>query len=371
MNIAFFANPSSVHDCKWINILSKKHKCYVICNVSNDESLWQLNENIEVFPFLPDTYNAKGNRATKSILLKFVKKKNIEICHSMYLYPNSLWVALIDFDFHIITTRGSDILIDLEKTLKTGRNIRERIAHFLLRRACLSVLKKAYFITSTSFAQYKIIRKYVRQKERLHIIPTGINLAIVKSFLEKQNTNPLESDFIFSARNMAPVYRIELVVNTFYAFIQKNKKYMKLVLIDDNKHKDYSKKIRKQIKKLDIEERIYWVSNLTLAQMIAFYKNAQACLMLPKSDGTPNTALEAMYCKTPLIMPNLPYDEYLFDKQLVYRANSEDPVEIAQLISKATQDPQKEHRLIKARENVIQKASLMNSIEKIESLYLG
>jgi glycosyltransferase involved in cell wall biosynthesis len=371
MNIAFFANPGSVHDCKWINILSKKHKCYVICNVSNDQSLWQLENKIEVFPILPDTYSAISNHATKSILLDFVKEKKIDICHSMYLYTNALWVTLIDFDFHIITTRGSDILIDLEKTLKTGNNIRERVAHFVLRRACLSAIKKAYFITSTSFAQYKVISKYVRQKDRLHKIPTGINWASIEAFLGEQNTNPLENDYIFSARSMAPIYRIELIVDTFYAFIQKDNGEMKLVLIDDKGQTAYSKKIREQIKKLGIEERIYWVNSITLAQMTAFYKHAQACLMLPKSDGTPNTALEAMYCKTPLIMSNLPYDDDLFDKQFVYRANSDDPIEIAQLIVKAIQDPQKEQKLTKARANVIQKASLMDSIEKIESLYLG
>ena len=84
MNIAFFANPGSVHDCKWINILSKKHKCYVICNVSNDQSLWQLDKKIEVFPILPDTYSAISNSSTKSLLLEFVKEKNIDICTATF-----------------------------------------------------------------------------------------------------------------------------------------------------------------------------------------------------------------------------------------------------------------------------------------------
>ena len=85
---------------------------------------------------------------------------------------------------------------------------------------------------------------------------------------------------------MAPIYRIELVVDTFYAFMQKDKFDMKLVLIDDKGQTAYSKKVERR-SKLGIEDRIYWVNSLTLAQMTAFYKHAQACLMLLKSDGTP------------------------------------------------------------------------------------
>jgi glycosyltransferase involved in cell wall biosynthesis len=42
------------------------------------------------------------------------------------------------------------------------------------------------------------------------------------------------------------------------------------------------------------------------------YKDASLVVMTPKSDGTPVSALEAMICKKPVILPPITYDEDLF-----------------------------------------------------------
>jgi glycosyltransferase involved in cell wall biosynthesis len=50
--------------------------------------------------------------------------------------------------------------------------------------------------------------------------------------------------------------------------------------------------------------------------------------MTPISDGTPNSALEAMSARCPLIMPNLPYDKSIFE-DCCFVLNNDDPKELA------------------------------------------
>ena len=45
----------------------------------------------------------------------------------------------------------------------------------------------------------------------------------------------------------------------------------------------------------------------------ATFKKASLAIMTPVSDGTPNSALEAMAANCPLILSDLPYDKDLFE----------------------------------------------------------
>jgi trehalose-6-phosphate synthase len=49
-------------------------------------------------------------------------------------------------------------------------------------------------------------------------------------------------------------------------------------------------------------------------ELIEEYKQSDLVVMVPHSDGTPNSALETMLCKKPLIMSDLNYQSPLFNE---------------------------------------------------------
>jgi glycosyltransferase involved in cell wall biosynthesis len=64
---------------------------------------------------------------------------------------------------------------------------------------------------------------------------------------------------------------------------------------------------------------------------------ASLCLMTPISDGTPNSALEAMSAKCPIIMSNLNYDSDLFEGTCL-KLKTFDSAELQNLIQFALDD---------------------------------
>jgi glycosyltransferase involved in cell wall biosynthesis len=66
-------------------------------------------------------------------------------------------------------------------------------------------------------------------------------------------------------------------------------------------------------------------------------KKASLCIMTPLSDGTPNSALEAMSAKCPLIVSNLNYDLDLFGDSC-FKLKTFDQEELTNLVERALMD---------------------------------
>jgi glycosyltransferase involved in cell wall biosynthesis len=373
MNIAFFANPHGIHDCKWINEFSKNHKCIIICSENTIKDKCLNNIEVPIFPILPNIFPIQKLgllKQTKVSLQKILRVHNIDLCHSMYAYPYAIWANAVNFDKHIITTRGSDVLIDLEKTLNSGRNLKEKLIHFLLKKKLIKSFNQAKFITSTSLQQSITLKKYVHDHSKLRIIPTGLDLEKIDGFISTANQDKLyDVPFIFSPRSMSPIYQIELIINAFKLLIEKYPNY-KLILIDDRGKYDYSDSILKIVKELDITEKVVFVHSLSLQKMIQHYVQSDLAVMVPKSDGTPNSGLEAMYCETPLILGNLPYDDNLFDPNYIYRLYDNTTNKLFKKLVEVIEDPSKNSKLKKGKQIIINKANLNSSIESINKLYL-
>jgi glycosyltransferase involved in cell wall biosynthesis len=107
--------------------------------------------------------------------------------------------------------------------------------------------------------------------------------------------------------------------------------------------------------------------SLKQEQIWAITKQASLSLMVPKSDGTPNTALEAMSCKTPLIMGDLNYNQELFGGVALI-ANLNSAKDLADKIQTAlTNYPQA--FLERGLHNVSKFGNRSIEMEKLNSLY--
>lgn len=375
MNIAFFANPTSIHDVKWINRLAKEHGVIVICGECNPEKVL-LDATIPIYPVIDGGYpmfNLYRKQKIVKQLKTIFKTHKIDIVHSMYIVPNAFWVDDTGFKNHIITTRGSDVLVEYETKFHGGRTLLKKYTDNYLRNKLRKALNNAKYITSTSTQQQQTIKQFIHDKDKLHLIRTGID---TKAFLNQLNILPDKKTenklLLFSPRRMLPIYNIDIIVKAGKQLIDKGFKNFKLLLIDDAPHTEYSNTIHALIHSLQINEYCLYLPQQTNEDMIKQYLRSDIVVMIPKSDGTPVSAIEAMLAKKPVVLGNLDYDSDLFNDNTVWKLTSFAPEELAKIILSITNDS-KENITLKiqtAYENTLELADMEKSLKLLTKLYI-
>src|SRR5690606_1886260 len=112
-------------------------------------------------------------------------------------------------------------------------------------------------------------------------------------------------------RKMDPVYNHEFTLDAITLLSQVVKEKFAFVFLDADSHqKSYVKFIREKAQFTGADVRFLPLQ--TPVRLISLYKQSTLVVMNPHSDGSPVTAMEAMACGKPVILPPLPYDEEIF-----------------------------------------------------------
>ena len=374
MRIAYIADADSIHCHKWITIFAEHHDVILICNKNQThQKLYSSFSNIKIYPVLPNAYPLRKfwvrNRIL-SHLQKIIEQNDIQIIHSMYAVPNAFWAYQLNFKNHIVTTRGSDILIDYNKTFQSPKNLNEKITCYFLKRLVEKSLNKAIYITSTSQKQQEVIKKFIHDERKLIIARTGVD---VNKFIKEFELLSRQTDdiVILSNRILRPMYNIHIIVDAFKLLKDKHpSKKIKLVIMKFYASADYLKEIIQQINENGLQKDVMFEESKEGKDLIQFYKNADMVIMIPSSDGTPVSAIEAMLAKKPLVMGNFDYDEDLFNKDTVWKVSSLSPVDICEKITEILNSTEEKKIKIECAFNLaMNMASLRKEAAKIEDLY--
>ena len=342
-NILYIGDPSSIHDVKWISYFSNKTDNYKTYLIYEKQLLINFNElkeelikkNIILLRPISSFSLIRPFSSVQSIVAinKYIKKFNIDIIHILFATPHAFWGLKLKSPF-IITTRGSDVL-KVIPSLNSQRGLK-RIYFKILFTILKFIFKKASAVTSTSDFQIENINRMFSVKSQL--IKTGINFDEIR---KKQNKDLLDpslkaSKYIFSPRFFSPIYNINLQIDSI--------KYLKKEIINThvfvfikgkNYDSDYASKIQKKLINLSnsLNVRYLILDFITQKEMWCYFQNASLTIMTPFSDGTPNSALEAMVSNSPLIISDLPHlDKNLFSNTcLKFKDNN--PELLAELIT--------------------------------------
>ena len=211
MRIGYLANPASIHDLKWINHFSKQHDISVFTIPGNFD---QLDRTIHVYPLLPRTYPVlnfwKRGRVIRR-LKKAIRIEDIQILHCIYGSPYAVWGFQTKFPKQIITTRGSDILVEYPHFGYSNRR-RNHHAAIHLRSFMENAFQQAKFITSTSSIQQQVLRELVDDKSKLKLIRTGVAATKFIQEIDLLKGNKSEFTTLFHPRFTLPLYRVELMI---------------------------------------------------------------------------------------------------------------------------------------------------------------
>jgi len=157
-----------------------------------------------------------------------------------------------------------------------------------------------------------------------------------------------------------------MVIEAFYKLPFEIKKEMTLVFIlGKKKMSPYQDNIIKSLK--DNHINFVVLEYLSQKSLWATYHHALVTVMTPLSDGTPNSALEAMTAYSPLVLGNLSYDSDLFDNTCL-RMKSDDISELTSLLEIAiTNYP--EHLKEQAFQRVNNYGNRNIEMDKLKELY--
>ena len=344
-NILYICTPSSIHDQKWITYFAEqkeKYTVYVLYEKQNpllDEKTDKVLKNAHINILNPiDSFSISAPFKTiKSILRirKLIRTYNINIVHVLFATPYAIWTNFISTPY-FITTRGSDVLIVLPALLteKKMKGVYFKFLYFLFKKAFTS----AKHITCTSHLQANKISDLFNIKNA-KIIRTGIDVETVSNSKNKELISPdlVNKKFIISPRFFAPIYNIELQVNSI-RYLPKEiiNEYIFVFIKGKNFDSKYAESLILKLENLKNECGLTYKIEDYLSQekLWTYFNFASLTILTPLSDGTPNSALEAMAAKCPLIIPDLNYDKVLFqDTCLILSENN--PIQLANLITKA------------------------------------
>lgn len=332
MNILVIGTEKSIHDLKWISFLAQhsEHRFFFVSERPNKadgeyEEKYK-SAGIELLDPLPPfslssvLSTIKGFRYLHAI----IRVHKIDFVHVIFPTPHLYWMLFSKLPT-IVSTRGSDVLVVI-KSLIEGGGFKEKILLFLMKKNLI----KTRAITCTSELQADFLRSHFPfLTNKISIVRTGIDIGFIERI---QSINQTERDkkTIFSPRFFSPIYNILGQIKALKQLPGELQKNISVVFV---RGKVYNKTYESQVLEALSQAKFLYeiIPYLTQEEMVRQYKEADVVIMTPFSDGTPNSALEAMAARKPLVISDLPYNSPLFDETCL-KANPADENDIAKQV---------------------------------------
>lgn len=376
--VLYIGDPSSVHDLKWISWFSNnaQYQCYMLCQENEFKQL--TNSQREILKSLKIKLEAPiksyslwrfwENASSSKIINEVIERERIDLVHVLFATPFALWTRNLPVP-SIITCRGSDIHVVLAGLGKGS--FMHKIHGKLLLRKFQEALEKAVTITCTSQGQLDRINSVFRTNLKAEIIRTGVNVEEIDQLEPKPKLPSIFSGkkIIFLPRYIRPIYQTELQLKAISALPEELKSSIGLVLIKGNRTDDsYVNEIQQLLDASGVAYHVF--DSLSQHQMWSVFKLSTLAIMTPKTDGTPNSALEAMAAKCPLILGSFNYDEDLFSEQFCNRMKTDSVSELSDFIADSLQNYPQE-KIEAAFVNVSKLGNRPMEMERLKEIYLS
>ena len=244
-----------------------------------------------------------------------------------------------------------------------------RIHGKLLLKKFKQAFQNAAAITCTSQGQLDRINSVFGTNLSGEIIRTGVNVQEINELNpEAPFADTLKGKkLVFLPRYIRPIYQTELQLKAIGDLPQDLKSLIGLVLIKGNRTDDsYMNETQRLLDDSGVAYHVF--DSLTQHEMWSIFKLSALAIMTPKTDGTPNSALEGMAAKCPLILGSFNYDEDLFSENFCLRMKSDSIEELTGLIESSLCNYSKE-KLESAFKNVSQRGNRPIEMERLRTIY--
>ncbi len=371
MNLLFLLDPNSTHNIKRNRFFVKKgYNVFYIYNrnpkkITEEKILDGATDlgSIHCFSILNFIKTVK----TFLWLRKVITGYEINAFIIFYAEPNSLWSFFRKWLKIpvVIYTAGTDVLLTIP-SFKKKRSLFSSIVYYVYKIS----LRNADYIVSTSKSQVEAVKKITGKSIKYEIIRTGVDF----SLLEENSPNSIvlkteKKKHILFPRLMKPIYRHEFALEAIKILPKKIKNEYGFIFIN-NAPVDcpYFRKINLIARQIDDAE-ILFLPKLPQEKIIRLYKMSSLAVMTPCSDGSPVSAMEAMACKTPVILPPLNYDNDVFNNDTVTFFEEWNPESLALCMEKLLQPSAELNKKMNNAYDVVQKhCNYETEMQRLETI---
>lgn len=373
MKICYVSNTLNIHDQRFLDKFAEKG--WEVHVVSIGRHKIKERKGIIFHGFMHYTSNyllTKNNylltksviypfEAVKSYLLlkKLLKKVKPDILHAGWILSDGFISALTKYHPFLLMPFGSDILIAPKKSI-----ISRIIAKY--------TLKAPDMITcDCETVKNKIIKLSGYPGEKIIVVPQGIELnkfnPNVNKFEIREKLGWKDNKILIMTRNFSDVYGVEYFLEGI-PDINKSIPGVKVILCGSG---PLENKFRNFVKEKNLSEDVYFAGYVNNDELPKYLVASDIYVSSSLSDGTSLSLLEAMACRLPVVVTDVPANkEWIEDGVNGFIVNRRDSKDLPEKIIKLL----KNEKLMKkfGEENLRiakERADWNENFEKIVHIY--
>ena len=204
-------------------------------------------------------------------------------------------------------------------------------------------VRRAQGITVNSKMAFNACLGYGATSDKIHLIPyPGVDLERFRPFSKKEAREKLgitSSKVVLCPRGLGGFLNSDVIVESAAAVIKKNPDILFLFISGVGGETELEK--HKYIaRKLGIEKNFRWDGQVPWEVMPLYYSSSDVMVSISSNDSLPNCMLEAMACRVPVIMGDIPQiKERVIDSVNGFLVPPRDPVALSDRIMKVFEDP--------------------------------
>lgn len=231
-----------------------------------------------------------------------LKKIKPDLVHAGWVQTSGLQAALSGFHPFLLMPWGSDILIKPDTSWEDFAKAKYTIKKAdMITCDCESVKKR--IIEIADYPPHKII-----------VFPWGIDLNLFQPQLEgtdiREKLGWSKNKLLIMTRSFAPVYGIEYFLKALPRVVEEEPE-ARVILIGSG---PLEQELRNMVAELGISEYVHFAGYIPNEEMPKYLNAADIYVSSSLSDGTSLCLLEAMACRLPVVVTDVPsYFEWIQD----------------------------------------------------------
>lgn len=238
-------------------------------------------------------------------VLRLVARARGDLYHAHYASELTTWAAwILRKRPLVISVMGGDVLFDEQGTAGP-------IGRWLTRRA----LRGADLVTAKSQLLAQRVKDFGVDGNRIRLVVWGVDRSVFRPTPEQRAAVRAswgvsdDTMLVYSPRMLQPLYNQHVMVEAL-----KHVPNVHLAISTFREDRSYREHVLSKAYACGVSSRIVFVPPSPQREMARAYGAADVVLSLAASDGFPQSVLEAMACKVPVIVSNLAcYRERLAD----------------------------------------------------------
>ncbi|MBI4267442.1 MAG: glycosyltransferase [Chloroflexi bacterium] len=289
---------------------------------------------------------------------RIIRKEKPDILHAIEL-DEGFAAAASGFHPFVMTPNGSDLLVWAKK-------------HLLVRIAARYVFSKANAVVSDSELLKQTSLKLGARTTGNEIIQWGVDLKQFHNRLDKRKIRNIinlgNGPLLLSTRALTGIYNIDTIIRCLPEILKQVPSARLILVYGFNDNEMAMKKLAAD---LGVADETIFVGAVNYEKMPDYFAAADVCLSVPSSDSSPRAVYEAMACKVPPVLSDLPWTkDFMVPEQNALLVPVRDHHALALAILRLLSDEKLRERIIEANLKLVsEKLDYQKHMSRMESIY--